>query len=82
MAVPKRTAGGATYRRESPAPLADFRPHAQSQPRPGTAPGRADLVLAPIAPTPAAQAEWSLTAQTTQPLTLTVETVRVAYLVS
>jgi hypothetical protein len=50
-------------------------PDPAQEPRPGVL----ELLLDPISPVLGAQADWSLTAQATQPLTLTVETVRVAY---
>ncbi|ANX05115.1 hypothetical protein [Immundisolibacter cernigliae] len=50
-------------------------PDAAQAPRPGVL----DLKVDPVAPALAAQADWSLTVQATQPLTLTVESVRVAY---
>ncbi len=50
-------------------------PDPARQPRPGVL----ELLLDPISPALGAPADWSLTAQATQPLTLTVESVRVAY---
>lgn len=51
-------------------------PDPAQEPRPGVL----DLLLDPISPALGAQAGWSLTAQATQPLTLTVASVRVAYM--